>query len=48
MGDKAGFNNNTAAYLAAGISVVSINCRFISQVEADDDFQTAGTSSQSR
>ncbi len=33
-GDKSGFNN-TARYLAAGISVVAINYRFIPQAEAD-------------
>ena len=33
-GDKSGFNN-AAPYLAAGISVVSINYRFIPQAEAD-------------
>lgn len=33
-GDKAGFNNG-APYLAVGISVVSINYRFIPQAEAD-------------
>ncbi|MBI3878722.1 MAG: alpha/beta hydrolase [Verrucomicrobia bacterium] len=33
-GDKSGFNN-TAQYLAAGISVVAINYRFIPQAEAD-------------
>lgn len=33
-GDKANFNNG-GAYLAAGISVVAINYRFIAQAEAD-------------
>ena len=33
-GDKASFNN-VAPYLAAGISIVSINYRFIPQAEAD-------------
>lgn len=33
-GDKSGFND-TAPYLKAGISVVSINYRFIAQAEAD-------------